>query len=758
MRWDEYYRMFRGFWTEQDKSRGSERSRIVSPELSQAIETQVAEIEDAIFGRDRWIDLVDDAADQERAEMQPYVEMILDDFEEYGVKQAISEIFLNGAIYGTGIGKIVVDKVEVPYVDESSGLPAAAKKKKYCVKLVPVSPRNMVIDPNARSIDDALGVAHVFETPLSEVQKKIHSGAYRKFDLTPWRDPVEDKNALAENLLQDENKQMCKIVEWHGLVPERLLSSTEKLFDDLEDALSASNKELTKLEAPTPGSVAENMVEAIVVIVNDEHVARSVVNPFIFGDRSFVAYQHDTVPDRFWGRGVSEKGYNPSKALDAEIRARIDALGYSTHPLMGIDSTRVPRGEKFELKPGKNILTIGNPNESLLPLKFPPPDPHTFQQTQELREMVQRGTGSYELPANVDNSRMAATSMSMIIGSMIKRSRRVLANIERNLLTPLVKKSIWRYIQFDPERYPMKDYRFKVKSAIGIMAREFEQGQLVSLLSTVPGESPAFWLIMKGIYSNTAIDEREQMIAFCDEMLQKSLQPQEAPPDPKAEVDMMRLQMEQQQHEDKMNLEARKLMQQDEMIKAEAERDIGEGKMQTATSILQMVKAETEQLRAQSDSMLAVAKAESERNKHALEMVKLGVEEMKEANKKAVDEGVNKTTSKNSEQFGPLLDELKSLFVDSIQGMKQGQESLTGEIEKRIMGEWNARQDFSIAEKESMYEQLQKLTEAVVSITGDESLIEDTGEGAFEGKDEEDSTPGQEAMSSNIDIERGPDG
>ncbi len=60
----------------------------------------------------------------------------------------------------------------------------------------------------------------------------------------------------------------------------------------------------------------------------------------MLNDRPFVSYQNDRVPSKFWGRGVAEKGFNPQKALDAELRARIDALALTTHPMMGLDATR----------------------------------------------------------------------------------------------------------------------------------------------------------------------------------------------------------------------------------------------------------------------------------------------------------------------------------------------------------------------------------------------------------------------------------
>ena len=43
--------MWRGIWAESDKTRQSERSRIIAPALQQAVESAVAEIETASFSQ-----------------------------------------------------------------------------------------------------------------------------------------------------------------------------------------------------------------------------------------------------------------------------------------------------------------------------------------------------------------------------------------------------------------------------------------------------------------------------------------------------------------------------------------------------------------------------------------------------------------------------------------------------------------------------------------------------------------------------------
>ena len=45
-KFDEYYRLWRGIWAKEDVTRDSERSKIISPALQQAVESSVAEIEE----------------------------------------------------------------------------------------------------------------------------------------------------------------------------------------------------------------------------------------------------------------------------------------------------------------------------------------------------------------------------------------------------------------------------------------------------------------------------------------------------------------------------------------------------------------------------------------------------------------------------------------------------------------------------------------------------------------------------------------
>src|SRR5690554_1517975 len=50
--WNEFYRKWRGFWAPEDKNTKSERSRLISPLTSMAIDLTVAEIVESVLGRE----------------------------------------------------------------------------------------------------------------------------------------------------------------------------------------------------------------------------------------------------------------------------------------------------------------------------------------------------------------------------------------------------------------------------------------------------------------------------------------------------------------------------------------------------------------------------------------------------------------------------------------------------------------------------------------------------------------------------------
>ena len=487
--WEEYYRSWKQVWTTDEKTRDSERSRFISPALQQAIEMAVAEAEEATFGRVKWIDVEDDLRDEQKTDMILIRDQLLEDMDLNNVPDAIAECYLNAAIYGTGIGKLTVEEKDEIITDERGFTRTETYTK---CGLEPISPEDFVIDPEARDIDEALGCAHVVVRPIHTVQQKQAEGIYKAVELGDYSDDrdVESKGEFKNSNVSDK----CEIIEYHGYVPSWLLGEE--------------------------GDDPFKMTEAIVTIANRQALLKAVANPFTHNDRSVIAFQWDKVPNRFWGRGVAEKGINSQRALNAELRARQDGLALTIHPMMAADATRLPRGQKMQIAPGKFILTNGDPKQILNPMHFGEMSSHTYQQAGELERMLQMATGSMDsaAPITAVPRNATASGMSMILGSAIKRAKRTMQNIERQFLKPLIKKTIYRYMQFDPMRYPGNDYKFLPRSSMGILAREYTQSQISQAMQVVPPETPAFGTLLKTFFQNSALPEKEAVISQIDEM------------------------------------------------------------------------------------------------------------------------------------------------------------------------------------------------------------------------------------------------
>jgi hypothetical protein len=508
-KFEEYYRLWRGQWDPADSERATERSRIISPALQQAVESNVAELEEATFGRGKWFDISDNVNDTDSQDIQYLRNKLTEDFENTKVRKAVAECLINAAVFGTGVGEIVLEEIKEmapatqPIMDGSLTAVGVNITDRIVVKLKPVLPQNFLIDPIATSIEDAMGVAIDEYVSKHSVEILQEQGIYRKVYVG---NAAEDTDLEPDQDLTVYNDDKVRLTKYYGLVPRELLK--EEGVDVETDSM---------------------YVEAIVVIANGGILLKAEANPYMMQDRPVVAFPWDVVPSRFWGRGVCEKGYNSQKALDTELRARIDALALTIHPMLAIDATRLPRGARPEVRPGKMILTNGDPREVLQPFNFGQVGQITFAQAQALQGMVQQATGAVDSAgiAGQVNGEATAAGISMSLGAIIKRHKRTLINFQQSFLLPFVSKAAHRYMQFDPENYPVADYKFNATSTLGIIAREYEVTQLVQLLQTMQQDSPLYPVMIQSIIDNMNLSNREELIATMQQAQQPNPEAQQ---------------------------------------------------------------------------------------------------------------------------------------------------------------------------------------------------------------------------------------
>jgi hypothetical protein len=537
--WDTYERLWRAIYSEEEKTRKSERSKIISPALSEAVENAASEIEEAVFGRGDFFDLWPEARDNppEAAVLEKNEILFREDLNKSDFTSVCSESVMFSAVYGTGIGEIVLAKgferdiqIAVDETGQPTG-PTVVEKETERPGLRSVSPRNFIIDPAARTIEEALGVAIEEDVGSHLIREGIENGDYRKIP-----DPAVEETSGDPTIKPDPQVELpwsqdtVTVLRYYGKVPQELLFPKEKTVDLFP-------KEKDEAVAPLTGK----MIEAWVVIANKATLLKAVETPDMMKDRPVIAYQWDIVPGRFWGRGICEKGAGSAKMLDAELRSRMDALAFCAAPMMAMDATKLPRGFKFDVYPGKNLLLSGDPSTILKPFKFGELDANSAPQVQMLDAMVQRATGSVDgvsLAKSGVGGDARSGAVSMALSGIVKRNKRTLMRYLDKFLGPALRKLMWRYMQYDYPRYTPANLTFNVSSTMGIMQREYETANLTQLLSALqPGTSEQL-LVLIGIVNNSGMQNRDSIVASLKQKLE-AIQRTEAagPVDPAAVTD-----------------------------------------------------------------------------------------------------------------------------------------------------------------------------------------------------------------------------
>lgn len=485
----------------------------------------------------------------------------MEDLDLANIQDSINAVYLNSALFGTGIIKVTVE-------DIGGG--------EIRVHADPVNPNEFLIDPTALNVDEAFGVVHEMHRPLHGVQLKQDDGTYNKGMIAQTHSKQELKDGSHRR--DYEANQQAKdnevlITEYHGLVPLKLLDKKDSK-EDAAEGLRVDDEPGFLNEA------GEELVEAIVTIANENFVLKAERNPYLLQDRGFIAYQHELVPGRFWGRGVAEKGYNPQKAFDAEHRMRMDAMAYRAAPMFMYNIAALG-GKKFRLnpRPGRQIPVAGAfalDTEVVRPVDMGQTDPGTFSQTQELEKMINVGTGAMDISGFAAQAANAETATGASVGKsvFVKRAKLVQKNIERNFLMPLVKKTLMRYIQFD-KRYPKKDVKFIIDGALGMVAREMEQQSLVQMIGLVEQGSGTQRELVRSFVESSSHPNRAGIIQALEE---------DGQPDPEEEKQKKIQEEMQQLGMEKMKLENEELKKEMEKLSAQVKQIIADAMAKIASA------------------------------------------------------------------------------------------------------------------------------------------------------------------------------
>ncbi len=204
---------------------------------------------------EKFFDIIDDRADNNKIDVEEIKNQMVEDFKKEKVRKSVSDIVLLGAVYGTGIGEITIaEKTELrpamrPIVEMGVAAIGVEEVPRFVVGLKPINPKNFLIDPNATSIEDALGCAIEEYVSIHSVVAGMEAGVYKKVENLGPAAVEDDLEPVQEDIEYQQDK--VKLLRYYGLIPKFMLEEDgEKimeLFSKKQEEFGSEAAEYTEL-------------------------------------------------------------------------------------------------------------------------------------------------------------------------------------------------------------------------------------------------------------------------------------------------------------------------------------------------------------------------------------------------------------------------------------------------------------------------------------------------------------------------------
>ena len=245
-------------------------------------------------------------------------------------------------------------------------------------------------------------------------------------------------------------------------------------------------------EVPDP--LAEYPVEAWIIA---DWVIKAVINPDPLGRRPYYKASYEEVPGAYWGNSVADLCRDAQDVCNATARALVNNMSIASGPQVVYNIDRLPQGENItQMYPWKVWQVTSDPlNGSAPPMQFFQPS----SLSQELMAVFEKfsiladeytGIPRYmtgDSPAG--GAGRTASGMSMLMSNAGKAIKQVVANIDSNVISPVIDRLYYYNMRYGTDPDLKGDVNIVARGAVSLIVKEqaqVRQNQFLQIALTSP--------------------------------------------------------------------------------------------------------------------------------------------------------------------------------------------------------------------------------------------------------------------------------
>jgi len=424
-----------------------------------------------------------------------------DQMTEAGFKGALKECRSDITTYKAGFlkGPIVRRKKQLTWQQNEqtdAWEPVQADSLKVCYERV--SPFSMYPSPSATNIDDGDMIEH------HRLSKK---------NLTEMKG-VPSYNDEAINLVLEDYDSgnlgswmfgMNNDYEQKAERPdEHQIGSSDDIIDAVEFWGDCQGKLLRKWglsEEEVPDEYESYQINAWLI---GSYIIKAMVNPDKEGKKPYYKASFESIPGKFWGRGIPELMKDIQESCNATIRALINNEALSSGPFIMVDESQMVPGQDYEnLHPhkifyydstrtykGKDGISFNQPKSNAAELLAVY---NSFQQKAD--EYTGIPAYTYGMGGQIGGGGRTATGLSMLMQAASKGIKFVLFNIDTRIISPAVEHLYIFNMQYSEDESIKGDLKIVAKGALSLVVKEQLQIRRTEFLNMV-GTNPIYSQIL----------------------------------------------------------------------------------------------------------------------------------------------------------------------------------------------------------------------------------------------------------------------
>ena len=416
---------------------------------------------------------------------------------EGGFQKAFSEFLDDIVTFPSAFikGPVVRKKTKLKWVPDqaNAGNFQLELNDEYVLEWNRVDPFNVYPSPMATTVDDGLFIER-HRLSRSALNELIGVEGYSEQAIRAVLDE-HGRNGLRNWLYIDAAK-----AEVEGKALSSVYQNVEGEIDALQFWGSVQGKHLIEWgmkKEQVPDELKEYPCEVWVV---GTWVIKATINSDPLGRRPYYKASYEEVPGCFWGNSVADLARDSQTQCNTAARAIANNMNLASGPQVVYNVDRLPPGEDItQIYPWKIWQATSDPYGSTTakPVEFFMPKSisgelmaiYTF-----FSNLADEHTGVPRYitgDAHIGGAGRTASGMSMLMNNAGKAIKQVIANIDVNVLEPLVDRLYFYNMYHGDDPHLKGDISVRARGAAALMVKEQAQVRINEYLAVV-ASNPVF--------------------------------------------------------------------------------------------------------------------------------------------------------------------------------------------------------------------------------------------------------------------------